>query len=475
MSTRLESDSLGTRPVPAAAYYGIHTDRALENFPLSGVPISRHPELVHAIVAVKAAAARANRELGLLDARKAEVIERACQEIRTGSLLGDFVVDVLQGGAGTSTNMNANEVVANLALEHLGEPRGAYQHIHPLEHVNLSQSTNDVYPTGVRLATAAGITRLEAAVAELIGVFEAKAREFRSVLKMGRTQLQDAVPMTLGQQLGAYANLLEARRVDLSRASQALLTINLGGTAIGTGINAHPEFGSRACRELTDIVGRDLRLAENLIAASADTGALVNASGAIRSLAVELSKTCNDLRLAASGPAAGLNEINLPALQAGSSIMPGKVNPVIPEVVNQAAFEVMGNDLAVTLAAEAGQFQLNAFEPVIAHKILSSVDVLASACHLLGSRCVSGLTANEAHLSKTVGSSLGIVTALSPYLGYAASAALVHDAQATGRTVGELALATGRIDERQLRVLLDPHRLTMPQLPLAIEDHADRE
>jgi aspartate ammonia-lyase len=373
------------------------------------------------------------------------------------------VVDVIQGGAGTSTNMNANEVIANRALEHLGRPRGDYDHLHPLEHVNFGQSTNDVYPTAIKLALVAGLARLRAAMGELAEAFHDKSVEFADVLKMGRTQLQDAVPMTLGQEFDAYAIMLEEDRQRLFEVTGLLLEINLGGTAIGTGINTHPEYAASACDHLARITGIPVRTAENLVEATQDAGALVQLSGVLKRVAVKLSKTCNDLRLTSSGPRAGLNEINLPAVQAGSSIMPGKINPVIPEVVNQVAFEVIGNDVTVTLAAEAGQLQLNAFEPIIAHSLQKSLNHLAAACHTLNTRCVSGITANRDHVDATVRNSIGLITALSPYIGYADATAIAQKALSTNRSVTELVVDTGLLSPEQLDTILQPEQLTQPR------------
>ncbi|HEX6008395.1 MAG TPA: aspartate ammonia-lyase, partial [Burkholderiales bacterium] len=372
-TTRTEHDLLGERSVPGAAYYGIHTLRALENFPITGTPISIYPELVNALACVKQAAALANNELKLIDNDRTRAIVQACQEIRDGALLEEFVVDVIQGGAGTSTNMNANEVIANRGLEILGRRKGEYRHLHPVDHVNMSQSTNDVYPTAVKVALHFAIKRLTAAMAELRAAFLGKAAAFADVLKVGRTQLQDAVPMTLGQEFSTYAVMLEEDEQRLKEAALLIHEINLGATAIGTGITTHPQYAALACRRLADITGIELVTASNLVEATQDAGAFVQLSGVLKRVAVKLSKTCNDLRLLSSGPRAGLYEINLPPVQAGSSIMPGKVNPVIPEVVNQIAFEVIGNDVTVTFAAEAGQLQLNAFEPVIAHSLFKSL------------------------------------------------------------------------------------------------------
>ncbi|MEW2399491.1 aspartate ammonia-lyase [Streptomyces sp. NPDC046862] len=461
-ATRMEHDLVGDKEVPAHAYYGVHTVRAVENFAITGSAIAQFPDLITSLAAVKQAAAQANRDLGLLAPDIAEAIIGACEEIRAGRLTDQFVVDPVQGGAGTSTNMNANEVVANRALEILGHPRGLYDVIHPLDHVNLGQSTNDVYPTAVRLALVTSLRRLDDSMKVLADAFGAKAREFSDVLKMGRTQLQDAVPMTLGQEFTTYAVMIEEDRRRLNEAAALLLESNLGGTAIGTGINGHPRYAALACAHLAEISGEPVRPAADFIEATQDCGAFVQLSGVLKRVAVKLSKTCNDLRLTSSGPTAGLAEINLPPVQAGSSIMPGKVNPVIPEVVNQVAFEVIGNDLTVTLAAEAGQLQLNAFEPVIAYSLLRSLTHLRAACDTLATRCVPGITANRAHLHDTVHRSVGLVTALTPHIGYAAGTALARQALATGRTIKDLATEAGLLTADQLDTILRPENLTRP-------------
>ncbi|MFI8292762.1 aspartate ammonia-lyase [Streptomyces sp. NPDC085614] len=457
---RLEHDLLGERAVPAEAYWGIHSLRAQENFTVTGLPISVYPRLVEALAAVKEAAALANEELGLLSPEKARAIVAACREIRAGRLHDQFVVDVVQGGAGTSTNMNANEVVANRALELLGHAKGEYQHLHPNEDVNLSQSTNDVYPTAVRIAAIMSVHGLLQAAAVLQDAFAAKAFEFRDVLKMGRTQLQDAVPMTLGQEFSTYAVMLDEDRNRLAEAVELIHEINLGATAIGTGLNAPAGYAETARRHLSEITGLPLVTSPNLIEATQDCGAFVQLSGVLKRLAVKLSKTCNDLRLLSSGPRAGLNEINLPAVQAGSSIMPGKVNPVIPEVVNQVAFEVIGNDITITMAAEGGQLQLNAFEPVIQHALSKSITSLRAACLTLAERCVSGITANTEQLQATVRNSIGLATALNPHIGYTAATAIAQEALRTGRGVAELTLEKGLLPAERIAELLSPERLT---------------
>ena len=461
--TRIEHDLLGDRAIPAGAYYGVHTLRAVENFPISGNPISIYPDLILALACIKQAAALANHELGMLDRAKAGAIGSACEAIRAGKLHDQFVVDVIQGGAGTSTNMNANEVIANLGLEHLGHARGEYQYLHPNEDVNMSQSTNDVYPTALKVAGYFGIFRLVDAMAVLRRAFEAKADEFRDVLKMGRTQLQDAVPMTLGQEFSTYAVMLGEDEERLKEAAMLIREINLGATAIGTGINAHPQYAGLVCRRLSEITGIPLITSPNLIEATQDCGAFVQVSGVLKRVAVKLSKTCNDLRLLSSGPRAGLNEINLPPMQAGSSIMPGKVNPVIPEVVNQIAFEVIGNDVTVSFAAEAGQLQLNAFEPIIAHSLFKSITHLRNGCLTLAERCVKGITANRERLRATVENSIGVVTALNPYIGYANATQVAQEALATGRSVAELVLEKKLLSKERLDEILQPEILTRPR------------
>src|ERR1700712_2251865 len=443
MTTRREHDLLGDRDVPADAYYGVHTLRAVENFPISGTPISIYPDLIAALASIKLAAAKSNRELGLLDAKLADAIVAASEEVRAGQLHEQFVVDVIQGGAGTSTNMNANEVIANRALELLGRAKGDYKFLHPNEHVNMSQSTNDVYPTALKLAGYAGIMRLVEAMAVLREAFEHKSDEFRDIIKMGRTQLQDAVPMTLGQEFSTYAVMLGEDEQRLREACLLIHEINLGATAIGTGITAHPDYARGVCMKLSEITGIELQTAGNLVEATQDCGAFVQVSGVLKRVAVKLSKSCNDLRLLSSGPRAGLGEINLPPVQAGSSIMPGKVNPVIPEVVNQIAFEVIGNDVTVSFAAEAGQLQLNAFEPIIAHSLFKSVAHLRAGCLTLASKCVDGITANRDRLRAIVEQSIGIVTALNPYIGYTHSTEVAKEALASGRSVAEIVVEKG--------------------------------
>ncbi|MFD7154111.1 aspartate ammonia-lyase [Kribbella sp. NPDC059898] len=456
---RTESDSLGPYDVPANAYWGVHTARALTNFAVSGTPVGSHRELVAALGAVKLAAARANHDLGLLDDRRYAAIAQAAEDVRTGQLDDQFVVDVLQGGAGTSTNLNANEVIANRALELLGLPRAAYDEVHPLDHVNRCQSTNDVYPTAVRLALIAAIDRLSGAVVALADAFAAKAVEFRAVPKIGRTQLQDAVPMTVGQELGAFAVTLREELARLEDSRGLLCEINLGATAIGTGITAHPGYRERAVAQLAEITGLPLVGARDLVEATGDTGAFVQVSSVLKRIVVKASKICNDLRLLASGPQAGLAELRLPARQAGSSIMPGKVNPVIPELVNQVAFWVIGTDVTVTMAAEGGQLQLNAFEPVICHGLLQGFAWTAAAFDALRELCVDGITVDEVALTAVAARNVGLVTALTPYLGYTRSAELAKAVLAGAGDVRTLALATGDLTAEELDTLLSPQVL----------------
>ena len=458
-STRVEHDLLGEREVPTEAMYGVQTLRALENFAITGIPIREFPELVSAMAAVKEAAARTNLELGLLTPEVADAIIRASREVRAGRHHEHFMVDVIQGGAGTSTNMNANEVIANRALELLGHGRGEYQHCHPNNHVNLSQSTNDVYPTGVKLALHASIEELRSAMRDLAAAFLAKGDEFAPHLKMGRTQLQDAVPMTLGQEFTAFGHTMLEDVERLGEAQALIREINMGATAIGTRINAPPGYPEVVCRHLSEITGLALITAPDLIEATADTGSFVQLSGVLKRCAVKLSKICNDLRLLSSGPRAGLGEINLPPMQPGSSIMPGKVNPVIPEVVNQVCFDVIGSDVTVTMAAEAGQLQLNVFEPVIAAKLLRSITSLRNGCRVLRERCVEGITANPERMRWFVEHSIGVVTALVPVIGYEKATDVAKRALESGRGVYEIVLEDGVMTRDDLDRVLNPETM----------------
>lgn len=462
MNMRVEHDLLGDLAVPAEAWYGIQTQRALDNFSITGVPISHFPALVRALVQVKSAAAWANRELGVLPAEKADAIIAACDEIDAGHLHDQFVVDLIQGGAGTSTNMNANEVIANLALEKLGHGRGEYRYLHPNDDVNRSQSTNDAYPTAVCLAIQFASEPLEQAIRSLIEALEDKGREFSHIVKMGRTQLQDAVPMTLGQEFEAFAVNLDEDIDRLHEVARLLCEVNLGGTAIGTGINAPPGYQALAVGRLAQISGKPVVSATNLVEASSDMGAFVMFSGILKRFAIKLGKMCNDLRLLSSGPRTGLGEILLPPMQPGSSIMPGKVNPVIPEAVNQTAYQVIAADLAVTLAAEAGQLQLNAMEPLIVYNLLNSIKMLTSACTMLENRCIRGIRANEEQCARHLNNIIGIVTALVPYIGYSNATRIASTALNSGSTVRELVLAEGLLPEAKLDAILSPHAMLAP-------------
>ena len=461
--TRTEHDLLGEREVPDEVYYGVQTLRAQENFDITGVNLSHFPALIRALAMVKMAAARANHDLGLLPTPVADAIAQACREIMNGRHHYNFVVDMIQGGAGTSTNMNANEVIANRALEVLGHDRGDYEHCHPNNHVNLSQSTNDVYPTAVKIALIDSNGRLVQVLHGLVDALRGKGREFSRVLKMGRTQLQDAVPMTLGQEFEAYAVTMGEEVQRLEENARLFLEVNMGGTAIGTGITADPEYGDSVIEHLREITGFDLVLAPDLVEQTQDTGAFGMYSSAIKRLAVKLSKISNDLRLLSSGPRAGIHEINLPPVQPGSSIMPGKVNPVIPEVVNQVAFKVIGNDLTVTLAAEAGQLQLNVMEPVIAQSLFESIEMLERGMQTLTNRCIEGITANEERARQMVEGSIGLVTALVPVLGYEACSRLAKEAMDEGRGIYELVLERGLLSKEELDRMLDPENMVKPR------------
>lgn len=460
---RIEKDLLGERSLPVDVYYGVQTLRAMENFNITSICVGDFPHLVKALAMVKKACARANAKLNLLDNKKAEAIKAACDDVISGKFNNQFVVDMIQGGAGTSTNMNANEVIANRALEILGYEKGRYDIISPNNHVNLSQSTNDVYPTAIRLALIMTTPELYESIASLGYQCKQKAVEFASVIKMGRTQLQDAVPMTLGQEFEAYYATLKEDLDKLKEVTANFREINLGATAIGTGINTDPEYSSLVIEELSWIADVHFIKASNLIEATSDMGAFITLSSMLKRTAIKVSKICNDLRLMSSGPRAGLNEINLPAMQPGSSIMPGKVNPVIPEVVNQVAYQVIGNDLTVTMAAEAGQLQLNVMEPVIVFNVLRSMKFLSNALNALSTQCVSGITANEEHCKAMVYNSIGIVTAINPYLGYEESTRIAKEALATGENIINLIKRDGLLTEQQLADILNPENMTQPR------------
>lgn len=460
---RVESDLLGELQVPAEAYYGVQTQRAINNYKISGKHMCDYPEFVKAIAYVKLAAAEANHELGQLPDDVADAMCRACREIIDGKFHENFVTDMVQGGAGTSVNMNANEVIANRALELMGYEKGDYQHCWPNDHCNCGQSTNDVYPTTIRLTFIEMNKQLVAALERLVASFRKKGEEFKNNIKMGRTQLQDAVPMTSGQEFTAFANTLEEEIGNLNRNVELMLEINMGATAIGTGLNAVPGYAELCTKKLAELTGENFTLGKDLVEATPDTGDYVSYSGALKRLAVKLSKICNDLRLMASGPRCGLHEINLPPMAPGSSIMPGKVNPVIPEVTNQTCFKVIGNDTTVMIAAEAGQLQLNVMEPVITQCIIESQTWLGRAMDTLRERCVDGITVNAEHNAETVRNSIGIVTALNPYIGYKNSTKIAKEALETGASVYDLVLRDKILTKEKLDAILDPKHMLDPE------------
>lgn len=459
---RQERDLLGELLVPADVYYGVQTQRAVENFRLTGVPIGHFAKLIVGLAMVKKAAAAANRDIGELAQHKYEAIAHACDRLIDGEFHDQFVVDMIQGGAGTSTNMNANEVIANIGLEFMGCEKGQYAHLHPNNDVNMSQSTNDVYPTAIRVGLQLSHADLVDSLGQLRDAFADKRDEFADVIKMGRTQLQDAVPMTLGQEFGAFSTTLGEDIERIAGLFDQLREVNLGGTAIGTGINADPRYAELAVQHLSEICRHPMHLAPDLIEATSDMGAFVLFSGMTKRLAIKLSKICNDLRLLSSGPRTGLNEINLPPQQPGSSIMPGKVNPVIPEAVNQVAYEVIGNDLSVTMAAENGQLQLNVMEPLIAYKCFENMRLLRRAMDILRERCITGITANVDRCRDLVLNSIGLITALNRYIGYEDATRIAQRAQETGQGVLEVLREEQLLDDAVLDELLKPENMVNP-------------
>jgi aspartate ammonia-lyase len=456
---RVESDLLGELQVPVEAYYGVQTQRAINNYQISGNKMKDYPDFIIAIAYVKKAAAMANAELGVLDKTIAEAIVQAADDVIGGKLWDNFPVDMIQGGAGTSVNMNANEVLANRALEIMGYKKGDYQHCYPNDHVNYGQSTNDAYPTALRYAVVRMNKGLMKSLEELVVAFREKGVEFKDAVKMGRTQLQDAVPMTSGQEFTAYAHNLEEEIAHLAYNVKLLLGINMGATAIGTGLNAAPGYDDLVTKYLCELTGEEFKKAPDMIEATPDTGDYVSYSCALKRLAVKLSKICNDLRLMGSGPRCGLHEINLPPMAPGSSIMPGKVNPVIPELVNQVCFKVIGNDTTVAMAAEAGQLQLNVMEPVIAECLFESIEWLSHAMDTLKDKCVKGITINAEHNKDMVRQSIGIVTALNPYIGYKNSTKIAKEALETGKCLHEIALEKKMLTKEQLEEILDPKKM----------------
>ncbi len=460
---RQEHDSLGQREISDHVYYGVQTQRAMENFPISGVHVSNFQHLIDGLALVKKAAAMANQELGVLDQAKADAICRACDELLEGKLHENFTVDMFQGGAGTSTNMCANEVIANRGLEILGFNKGEYDHLHPNDHVNCSQSTNDAYPTAIKLSVLLSKQNLTRSMTELKDALILKANEFSDVLKMGRTENQDAVPMTLGQEFSAYAFMIDSAMNAIERSAEEFLKINMGATAIGTGINSPPGYANRVTEILADISGFGLERAQNLVEATQNAGSFVQMSATLKRAAVQVSKICNDLRWMSSGPRCGLNEINLPAMQPGSSIMPGKVNPVIPELVNQICYQVMGYDAVVSMAAEASELELCMAEPIIAYDLLHGMMILKNGCVTLASRCIVGIEANRDVCRGYVENSIGLVTALVPVIGYEPSAAIAKEALKTGGSVYQLVLEKGLLSQEQLDDMLKPENMTDPR------------
>lgn len=461
---RREHDSLGEREVPNHAYYGVQTIRAIENFPFSGIHVRHYEHFVRAFACVKKAAALANSELGVLDKKIADAIAKACDELLAGKLHDQFVVDMIQGGAGTSTNMCANEVIANRALELLGHSKGEYQHCHPNDHVNCSQSTNDAYPTAIKLGVWFTLRDTLSGMRELKNALDAKAQEFADVIKMGRTENQDAVPMTLGQEFSAYAVMIGDGIRHLEHAGNELLETNMGATAIGTGLNSPAGYAPLCMKKLAELSGAPVRLAENLVEATQDSGEFSLMSGAMKTAAVQLSKICNDLRWLSSGPRCGLYEIRLPAMQPGSSIMPGKVNPVVPEVVSQICFQIIGNDVTVSMASEASELELNMAEPIIAFNLFFGLTLLRNAAIVLASRCIVGIEPNRERCREYVQNSIGLVTALNPVLGYEKSAAIAKEALKTGGSVYDLVIAKGWLTKDKLDELLKPENMTHPRL-----------
>ncbi|MBD5206017.1 MAG: aspartate ammonia-lyase [Bacteroidales bacterium] len=459
---RIESDLLGSIEVPETALYGVQTLRGVENFEISKFKLYDYPEFVKGLAITKLGAAMANHEMGLLPDDMYEAIAQACREIIGGEHHEQFPVDMIQGGAGTSTNMNANEVIANRALEIMGHKRGEYQYCSPNDHVNRSQSTNDAYPTAIHIGMYLANIRLKKHFEKLIEAFRAKGEEFKNIIKMGRTQLEDAVPMTLGQTFNGFASVLQDEIKHLDEAAADFLTVNMGATAIGTGICAEPGYAEKCVAALSEITGWNMQLADDLVGITSDTSAMVGYSSALKRLATKVSKISNDLRLLASGPRCGLGEINLPARQPGSSIMPGKVNPVIPEVMSQICFKVIGNDVCVTMASEAAQMELNAMEPVTAQCNFESVDILINGFETLRTRCVEGITANEEKCRSYVHNSIGVVTALNPIIGYKNSTKIAKEAMETGRSVYDLVLEHGILDKEDLDTILAPENMIKP-------------
>ena len=459
---RIESDLIGAREIPSSALYGVQTLRGIENFPISNFHLQDYDLFIHGLAVTKMAAAKANHELGLLTDEQAKAIQTACKELLDGKHHDQFPVDMIQGGAGTTTNMNANEVIANRALELMGHQRGEYQYCSPNDHVNCSQSTNDAYPTAIHVGLYYKHLSFLPHLEQLIEALRNKANEFAHVIKMGRTQLQDAVPMTLGQTFSGFASILSDEILHLNEAAADFLTVNMGATAIGTGICAEPGYSEKCVKAMCDITGFEFKLAADLVGATSDTSCMIGYSSALRRLAVKVNKICNDLRLLACGPRCGLSEFNLPPMQPGSSIMPGKVNPVIPEVMSQICYKVMGNDLCVTMAGDAAQMELNAMEPVMAQCCFESLDLMMNGFDTLRTRCIVGITANEERCKNEVHNSIGVVTALNPVIGYKNSTKIAKEALETGRSVYDLILEHDILDKEDLDKILSPENMLKP-------------
>ncbi len=464
MGTRKEHDFIGELEIDDSVYYGVQTFRALENFKMTGRTLKNYPFFVKAFAQIKKAAALANKEVGVLDAEKADAIAKAADRLIAGEFIDQFVVDMMQGGAGTSTNMNVNEVITNIALESLGHKKGEYQYLHPNDHTNLGQSTNDTYPSSIKVATHEKLGHLLEAMEELKAELEKKAKEWKDIIKMGRTELEDAVPTTLGNTFNAFASYLKSDIAKIKAARESMAILNMGATAIGTGINCHPDYKFVVEKKLKEITGVEFKPAEDFIAATQDTADFVHVSGALKTAAVRLSKIANDIRLMNSGPRCGLGEVNLPKMQPGSSIMPGKVNPVICEVVGEACYEVIGNDVTIMLCSERGEFELNAFEPGIAYALFNSVIVLENAMRTLAQKAIKGLTANPEACKQSVLNSIGIVTAFNPVLGYEKSASMAKEALQTGKSVADICLERGYLPKEEIDKILDPQNMLNPQM-----------
>lgn len=464
MGTRKEHDFIGELEIDDSVYYGVQTFRALENFKMTGRTLKNYPFFVKAFAQIKKAAALANKEVGVLDAEKADAIAKAADRLIAGEFIDQFVVDMMQGGAGTSTNMNVNEVITNIALESLGHKKGEYQYLHPNDHTNLGQSTNDTYPSSIKVATHEKLGHLLEAMEELKAELEKKAKEWKDIIKMGRTELEDAVPTTLGNTFNAFASYLKSDIAKIKAARESMAILNMGATAIGTGINCHPDYKFVVEKKLKEITGVEFKPAEDFIAATQDTADFVHVSGALKTAAVRLSKIANDIRLMNSGPRCGLGEVNLPKMQPGSSIMPGKVNPVICEVVGEACYEVIGNDVTIMLCSERGEFELNAFEPGIAYALFNSVIVLENAMRTLAQKAIKDLTANPEACKQSVLHSIGIVTAFNPVLGYEKSASMAKEALQTGKSVADICLERGYLPKEEIDKILDPQNMLNPQM-----------